>query len=86
MQSRKPKRMVPPLAKDQIMSAKRDNNDPTPPGPADKKFGVHADVLKLGLVSLLTDLSSEIIFSVFAIFFTTIAGASAALQIGRAHV
>jgi MFS family permease len=47
--------------------------------PADKKFGVHPDVLKLGLVSLLTDLSSEMIFSVFAIFFTTIAGASAAL-------
>lgn len=47
--------------------------------PAAKKFGVHPDVLKLGLVSLLTDLSSEMIFSVFAIFFTTIAGASAAL-------
>ncbi|HEX7454562.1 MAG TPA: MFS transporter [Gallionella sp.] len=43
------------------------------------RFGVHSDVLKLGLVSLLTDLSSEMIFSVFAIFFTTIAGASAAL-------
>jgi len=47
--------------------------------PVDKKFGVHPDVLKLGFVSLLTDLSSEMIFSVFAIFFTTIAGASAAL-------
>lgn len=47
--------------------------------PADKKFGLHPDVLKLGLVSFLTDLSSEMIFSVFAIFFTTIAGASAAL-------
>ncbi len=45
----------------------------------DNKFGVHPDVIKLGLVSLLTDLSSEMIFSVFAIFFTTIAGASAAL-------
>lgn len=43
------------------------------------KLGVHPDVLKLGLVSFLTDLSSEMIFSVFAIFFTTIAGASAAL-------
>lgn len=42
-------------------------------------FGVHPDVFKLGLVSFLTDLSSEMIFSVFAIFFTTIAGASAAL-------
>lgn len=43
------------------------------------KFNVHPDVLKLGLVSFLTDLSSEMIFSVFAIFFTTVAGASAAL-------
>ena len=47
--------------------------------PLATKFGVHPDVLKLGLVSFLTDLSSEMIFSVFAIFFTTIAGASAAL-------
>ncbi len=47
--------------------------------PAGKKSGVHPDVLKLGLVSFLTDLSSEMIFSVFAIFFTTVAGASAAL-------
>lgn len=44
-----------------------------------KKLGVHPDVLKLGLVSFLTDFSSEMIFSVFAIFFTTVAGASAAL-------
>ena len=43
------------------------------------KFNVHPDVLKLGLVSFLTDLSSEMIFSVFAIFFTSVAGASAAL-------
>jgi len=43
------------------------------------KFKVHPDVLKLGLVSFLTDLSSEMIFSVFAVFFTTVAGASAAL-------
>ena len=50
-----------------------------PADSADKKFSVHPDVLKLGLVSFLTDLSSEIIFSVFAIFFTTVAGASAAL-------
>lgn len=47
--------------------------------PVNTRFGVHPDVLKLGLVSFLTDLSSEMIFSVFAIFFTTIAGASAAL-------
>ena len=40
---------------------------------------LHADIFKLGWVSFLTDLSSEMIFSVFAIFFTTVAGASAAL-------
>lgn len=50
------------------------SDDPSSPQP-----GVHPDILKLGLVSFLTDLSSEIIFSVFAIFFTTVAGASAAL-------
>jgi MFS family permease len=49
----------------------------TPPAP--HRFGVHPDVLKLGFVSFLTDLSSEMIFSVFAIFFTTVAGASTAL-------
>ena len=43
------------------------------------RFGIHPDVLKLGLVSFLTDVSSEMIFSVFAIFFTTVAGASSAL-------
>ena len=47
--------------------------------PSSPPSGVHPDILKLGLVSFLTDLSSEIIFSVFAIFFTTVAGASAAL-------
>jgi len=36
-------------------------------------------VLKLGFVSFLNDLSSEAIFSVFAVFFTTVAGASSAL-------
>ena len=50
---------------------------PTPP--EDAKPALHPDILKLGLVSFLTDLSSEIIFSVFAIFFTTVAGASSAL-------
>ena len=44
-----------------------------------RRLGVHPDVVKLGLVSFLTDLSSEMIFSIFAIFFTTVAGASAAL-------
>jgi MFS family permease len=43
------------------------------------KWAVHVDVLKLGLVSLLTDISSEMIFSIFALFFTLIAGGSAAL-------
>ena len=47
--------------------------------PLSGRLGVHPDVIKLGLVSFLTDLSSEMIFSVFAIFFTTVAGASAAL-------
>ena len=55
------------------------DKDTVSPDPAVKKFGLHPDVLKLGLVSFLTDLSSEMIFSVFAIFFTIIAGASAAL-------
>jgi MFS family permease len=44
-----------------------------------RRLGVQADVLRLGFVSFLTDLSSEMIFSVFAIFFTTIAGGSSAL-------
>ncbi len=42
-------------------------------------LGIHTDVLKLGLVSLLTDISSQMIFSVFAVVFTTIAGASVVL-------
>jgi MFS family permease len=48
------------------------------PGPV-QRDRLPADVLKLGFVSLLTDLSSEMIFSIFAIFFTTVAGASSAL-------
>jgi hypothetical protein len=40
---------------------------------------INPEVLKLGFVSFLTDLSSEAIFSVFAVFFTTVAGASSAL-------
>lgn len=47
--------------------------------PLPQKKALHPDVLWLGLVSFLTDLSSEMIFSVFAIFFTTVAGASASL-------
>src|ERR1035437_6784687 len=45
-----------------------------------KRFlNVHPDVLRLGLVSFLTDISSEAIFSVFSIFFTVIVGGSTAL-------
>ncbi|WP_151447496.1 MFS transporter [Lacisediminimonas profundi] len=47
--------------------------------PGSKPAKLHPDILKLGLVSFLTDLSSEMIFSVFAVFFTTVAGASSAL-------
>ena len=46
-----------------------------------RRAKLHPDVLKLGLVSFLTDLSSEMIFSVFAGFFTTVAGASTAQSI-----
>lgn len=55
-------------------SAPPDTSAPSSPSKA-----LHPDVLKLGLVSFLTDLSSEMIFSVFAVFFTTVAGASSAL-------
>ena len=44
-----------------------------------KSFKVHPDVIKLGFVSFLTDISSEAIFSVFSIFFTIVVGASASL-------
>lgn len=42
-------------------------------------LGVNRSIFLLGIVSFLTDLSSEAIFSVFSIFFTVILGASAAL-------
>ena len=46
----------------------------------EKRFlNIHPDVLKLGVVSFLTDISSEAIFSVFSIFFTVIVGASVSL-------
>lgn len=54
-------------------------NSGLPSNTSKVKFSIHPDVLKLGLVSFLTDLSSEMIFSVFAVFFTTIAGASASM-------
>lgn len=44
-----------------------------------KILGVDADVYLLGIVSFLTDISSEAIFSVFSIFFTAVLGASTAL-------
>jgi len=44
-----------------------------------KLFGIELDVFLLGLVSFFTDVSSEMIFSVFSIFFTVILGASAFL-------
>ncbi len=40
---------------------------------------MHPDVLKLGVVSFLTDVSSEAVFSIFSVFFTVIVGASASL-------
>ena len=43
------------------------------------KAKLNPEVVKLGVVSFLTDLSSEAIFSVFAVFFTTVAGGSSAL-------
>ncbi|MGI9132518.1 MAG: MFS transporter, partial [Rhodoferax sp.] len=55
------------------------STDSTPLDRPRLRFGLHPDIFKLGWVSFLTDLSSEMIFSVFAIFFTTVAGASAAL-------
>lgn len=45
----------------------------------DDRAPLHPDVARLGLVSFLTDLSSEMVFSVFALVFTTVAGASSAL-------
>jgi len=44
-----------------------------------KLFGINLDVFSLGLVSFFTDVSSEMIFSVFSVFFTVILGASAFL-------
>jgi MFS family permease len=44
-----------------------------------KLFGIDKNIFSLGIVSFLTDVSSEMIFSVFSIFFTVILGASTAL-------
>jgi MFS family permease len=49
------------------------------PLPEKTVLGVHPGIFMLGLVSFLTDLSSEMIFSVFAVFLTAILGASVAL-------
>ena len=61
------------------MNHRADDDEPGAAATAEEGRGLHPDVLKLGLVSFLTDLSTEMIFSVFAIFFTTVAGASSAL-------
>jgi MFS family permease len=47
--------------------------------PSSGRPGLDPGVVKLGVVSFLTDLSSEAIFSVFAMYLTTVAGASSAL-------
>jgi len=47
--------------------------------PAGERPRLDPEVVKLGVVSFLTDLSSEAIFCVFALYFTTVAGASSAL-------
>ncbi|MCL4436313.1 MAG: MFS transporter [Thaumarchaeota archaeon] len=44
-----------------------------------KVLGVTLEIFLLGIVSMLTDISSEMIFSVFSIFFIVVLGASAAL-------
>ncbi|MBI2662327.1 MFS transporter [Candidatus Woesearchaeota archaeon] len=44
-----------------------------------KKSKVDKNIIFLGLVSFLTDISSEMIFSVFSVFFTVILGASTIL-------
>jgi MFS family permease len=41
-----------------------------------KVFGVNKNIFLLGIVSFLTDLSSELIFSIFSVFVTVILGAS----------
>ncbi len=46
---------------------------------AKKIFGLDARVFLFGVVRLFTDISSEMIFSVFAVFFTAILGASVVL-------
>ncbi len=42
-------------------------------------LGIDKDITRLGVVSFLTDVSSEMIFAVFSIFFTIILGASTVL-------
>jgi MFS family permease len=77
--------MTPPRREDDPTRDASTRDDGTQDGPTKSEppgrhgLNVHPDVLKLGLVSFLTDLSSEMIFSVFAMFFTTVAGASSAL-------
>jgi len=44
-----------------------------------KVLGINKNIILLGLVSLFTDISSEMIFSVFSMFFTIVLGASVVL-------
>jgi MFS family permease len=49
------------------------------PRPSPRRTGVSAGVVLLGLVSLLTDVSSESIFSVLPVYFTVVLGGSTVL-------
>jgi len=61
------------------MDSDPDKEDQIPNDGKGSGFSVPHDVIRLGVVSMLTDLSSEMIFSIFAIYFVTVAGGSAAL-------
>jgi len=49
---------------------------PSTPEPQTKIFGIQKEIFWLGVVSFLTDISSEMIFAVLTIFMTAILGAS----------
>jgi len=57
----------------------RDEPEPESAPPAQQRQRLHPDIVRLGVVSFLTDVSSEMIFAVFSVFLTTVAGASSAL-------
>jgi MFS family permease len=54
-------------------------NETTTPTPSKKIFGVEKEIFWLGIVSFLTDISSEMIFSVLSIFTAIILGASSVI-------